>query len=108
MLNNDLCVLITGVENLTGVHALQIKEFYSISRYPSQQTSYYLNFDSKIQERGSAIKPTGNFAEFLIFLGVRGYPYRFDSYSGVDSQVDYQIHIEGKDETISMPNIKPY
>lgn len=109
MMNNDLCVLITGIEKITGIHALQLDEFYTLSKYPSEQTSYYLNFDAKIQERGTAIKPTGNFAEFLIFLGIRGYMYRFDKYSGGDSAVDYHLHIFRKMNTyIAMPSITPY
>lgn len=108
-MNNKLCVLITGIEKITGVHALQLDEFYTLRKYPSTQTSYYLDFDTKIQERGTAIKPTGNFAEFLTFLGIRGYMYRFDRHSGVDSSVDYHLHIFRRlNKSIAMPTIKPY
>lgn len=107
-MNNKICVLITGLENLGGIHAMQLQEFYSIKKYPSLKTSYYVDFDVEIGGAEDTINPTKNLAELLMFLGMRGYVYRFDSYSGVDSQVNYRIHIIKVQTIISIPRIKPY
>lgn len=107
-MNNKICILITGIENLNGIHAIHLQDFFGLIKYPSMIASYYVDFDVEIKGMKNAINPTKNFAELLMFLGMRGYVYRFDSYSGVDSQVNYRLHIVEKQAIINIPRIKPH
>lgn len=94
----QICILIDGINNVNGQHALELKEYFNLVRYPNQEIGtdyYYLLFNNNLNPRDEEIIPTGIFTEFMIYLGLRSYAFRLDRVYDVygDADVDYVMKI---------------
>jgi hypothetical protein len=100
MQNNKICVVIAGIENLKGDDALHLKEYFKVERYPNQRVGtnyYYMLFDNDLNQREGRVGPEGKFSEFLVFLGLRYYAFRFDTARiPGDTAVDYVMKLTPK------------
>ncbi len=108
MQNNKICILIAGIENLRGNHAIEMVKYFDLEHYPNQKVGthyYYSLFNNNLNPRDGERTPKGLFSEFLVFLTLRGYGVRFDrAHVYSDTAVDYVLKIGLQRESpISMP-----
>lgn len=112
MQNKKICILIAGIDNMNGLDALQLNEFFKLERYPDQRmgTNYfYILFNNNLDSRDGKFEPNGIFTEFLVFLGLRGYAFRLDrAQIPGDTATDYVMKLTPKITTYldRMPEFK--
>ncbi|MEK0324603.1 MAG: hypothetical protein QQN63_02770 [Nitrosopumilus sp.] len=106
MQKGNVCILICGMDNVSGHHALELKEAFKLEIYPNQKIGedyFYILFHNNLNKRTGELSPNGFFSEFMIYLGLRGYVFRLDrAHIHDDNSVDYVIKIT-RMSYISMP-----
>lgn len=108
-MNKKLCILFSGFNNIDGVIALHMRERFSLKEYGGIKlglvgTLFYADFDPTIDKEYTN-ESNRNLVGLFVWFGLKKIKFRFDTYSGKDSAIDYRIHMVKEDDYIQFPEV---
>ena len=108
-MKNKMCILISGMDSLSGTTAIQLVDTFKLKAYGGVKLGqmnelFYADFDTKIDTENNM----DNFHSFIGLLGwfgLKKIKFRVDRSHLRDTQVDFQIHLVQEKDYMHIPKV---